>query len=64
MVHELIEYIEVYHAEKIDGVKTQRINIHYNFIGAIEIPEETEIDQPEASMQTRKGVTLNYQSAT
>ena len=39
MLNELIERIEVYHAEKVDGVRIQRLNIHYNCIGQIEIPD-------------------------
>ena len=34
MVAELIDHIEVYHAEKQDGVTNQRVVIHYNCIGA------------------------------
>ena len=33
MVSELIDHIDVYHAEKRDGVTNQRIVIHYNCIG-------------------------------
>ena len=33
MVAELIEHIDVYHAEKQDGITTQKIVIHYNCIG-------------------------------
>ncbi len=40
MVTELIEHIEVYHAEKDeDGVATQRVTIFYNCIGAFDVPE-------------------------
>ena len=34
MVTELIDHIEVYHAEKQDGITNQRVDIHYNCIGA------------------------------
>ncbi len=64
MVRELIEHIEVYHTEVIDGVKTQKIVIYYNCIGAIEIPEEIPIPEAEITMQTRKGVEVTYASAT
>lgn len=63
MLRELIEHIEVYHAEKIDGIKTQRVVIYYNCIGSIEIPEDLPIEQPEIKMQTRKGVMVSYQPA-
>jgi len=58
MLSELIERIEVFHTEKIDGINRQRIRIHYNFAGTINIPDELEL--PEISVQTRKGVTVNY----
>ena len=38
MLNELVEKIEVYHAEKIDGVWEQRLLIHYNCVGEITIP--------------------------
>ena len=33
MVAELIDHIDVYHAEKQDGITTQHITIYYNCIG-------------------------------
>ena len=32
MVYELIDHIDVYHAEKNEGVSNQRIVIYYNCI--------------------------------
>ena len=61
MLNELIEYIEVHHAERIDGVKTQKLVIHYNCAGVINVPEDAPIDIPEVQVQTRKGVSVNYQ---
>ena len=61
MLNELVDYIEVYHAEIIDGVKTQEITIYYNCIGSIEIPDELPINAPEIVLQTRKGVSVSYQ---
>jgi len=60
MVSELIEHIVVYNAEKIEGVKTQKITIYYNCIGAIEIPEEIPIPDADISMNVRRGVDLTY----
>ena len=62
MLTELIERIEVYHAEKIDGVHVQRLKIHYNCVGSIEIPGALPLPQPEVLMQTRKGVAVSYSS--
>ncbi|MCC8135493.1 MAG: DUF4368 domain-containing protein, partial [Ruminococcus sp.] len=39
MLNELIEKIEIHQAEKIDGKTVQRLTIHYNCIGTIEIPD-------------------------
>lgn len=63
MLNELIDHIEVYHAEKVDGIKTQRVVIYYNCIGSIEIPDDLPIALPEIKMQTRKGVMVSYQPA-
>ena len=60
MLHELIEYIEVYNAETVGGVKKQNIVIHYNCIGDISIPEKIPLKEPEITVPTRKGVTVNY----
>lgn len=60
MLNELIEHIEVHHAEKIDGVKTQKLKILYNCVGSIEIPEILLLPQPEVLIQTRKGVAVSY----
>ena len=60
MLNELIEKIEVFNAEKIDGVWEQRLRIHYNCVGTIEIPTVLPLLIPEVSVNTRKGVVVNY----
>lgn len=40
IIREFIEKIIVFKAEKVDGVRTQRIQIIYNSIGAVEVPKE------------------------
>ena len=62
MLNELIEKIEVFNAEKIDGVWEQRLRIHYNCVGTIEIPTVLPLPIPEVSVNTRKGVVVNYAS--
>ena len=64
MVTELIEHIEVHHTEKIDGVKTQKLVIYYNCIGAIQIPDDVPIPEPDITMKTRNGVEVTYLTAT
>ena len=60
MLNELIEKIEVFNAEKINGVWEQRLRIHYNCVGTIEIPSVLPLPIPEVSVNTRKGVVVNY----
>ena len=64
MLNELIEKIEVFNAEKIDGVWEQRLRIHYNCVGVVEIPELIPLPAPEVSVNTRKGVVVNYAPST
>ena len=64
MLNELIEKIEVFNAEKVDGVWEQRLRIYYNCVGAIEIPDLIPLPTPEVSVNTRKGVVVNYAPST
>ena len=64
MLNELIEKIEVFNAEKVDGVWEQRLRIHYNCVGAIEIADLIPLPAPEVSVNTRKGVVVNYAPST
>ena len=63
MVGELIDHIDVYHAEKQDGVTTQRVVIHYNCIGAFDVPDRRKIPEADIIMETRKGVAVSYAPA-
>ncbi len=60
MLNELIQKIEVFNAEKVEGVLQQRLIIHYNCVGSIEIPDVLPLPAPEVSVNTRKGVIVNY----
>ena len=64
MLNELIEKIEVFNAEKVNGVWEQRLRIHYNCVGAIEIADLIPLPAPEVSVNTRKGVVVNYAPST
>ena len=64
MMNERIKKIEVFSAEKIDGVWEQRLRIHYNCVGVIEMPELIPLPAPEVSVNTRKGVVVNYAPST
>ena len=63
MVAELIDHIEVYHAEKQDGITNQRVVIHYNCIGAFDVPDRRKIPEADIIMETRKGVAVSYAPA-
>ncbi len=64
MVTELIDHIDVYHAEKQeDGTTTQQVVIHYNCIGAFEVPDRKDIPEVDVLMETRKGVAVSYTPA-
>ena len=60
MLNELVEKIEVFNAEKVNGVWEQRLLIHYNCVGTIEIPSALPLPTPDVSVNTRKGVVVNY----
>ena len=57
LIHELIDHIDVYEAEGKGKNKTQRVVIHYNFVGYLEIPES---DAPCFTADTRQGVAIGY----
>ena len=63
MVAELTEHIDVYHAEKQDGITTQKIVIHYNCIGPFVVPDRKDIPELDILMETRKEVAVSYSPA-
>ena len=63
MVAELIDHIDVYHAEKQDGITTQQVIIHYNCVGPFMVPDRRKIPEADIIMETRKGVALSYAPA-
>ena len=54
MVAELIDHIEVYPAVKEDGVTNQRVTIHYNCIGAFEVPDRRKIPERDILLEIKK----------
>ncbi len=60
MLNELVEKIEVYNAERIDGEWVQRLRIHYNCVGEMIIPNEPALPIPAVTVNTRKGVFVSY----
>ncbi|MDR2752719.1 MAG: DUF4368 domain-containing protein, partial [Oscillospiraceae bacterium] len=61
MLNELVDFIEVCNAEKIDGIWEQDLRIHFNCVGAIDIPEELALPRPDVTVNTRRGVFVRYQ---
>lgn len=60
MVTELIDHIEVFHAQRVCGKVTQEIKIHYHCIGPFDIPEWDKIPELAVYIETRQGVELSY----
>ncbi len=60
MLNELINHIEVYQAEKVGGVHVQKLKIHYNCVGSMEIPDILPLPELDVLIQTRKGVAVSY----
>lgn len=58
LLRELIEKIEVHNIEGAGKNRTQRITIHYRFIGAIEIPAAPK--HKNLKIDTRQGVAVEY----
>ena len=63
LLNELIERIDVHQAEKIDGVHVQKLIIHYNCVGTIQIPDILPLRDPDILIQTRKGVAISYSNS-
>ena len=53
MLNELISLIEVHQSEKNDGVNIQKLTIHYNCVGTIDIPDTPKAPQPEFSLKPK-----------
>ena len=60
MLNELVEKIEVFQVEKIDGKNVQKIKIHYTCIGALEIPNLDRISENNSVIHTRQGVDVIF----
>ena len=56
LLRELIDHIDVYETEGTGKNRTQRIMIHYKFVGIIEIPDSGD----NYTADTRKGVAIEY----
>ena len=60
MLNELIDRIEVHQAEKVGGEQRQKLVIHYNCVGNVEIPKILKLPDTDVRIQTRQGVAVRY----
>ncbi|MDR1508275.1 MAG: recombinase family protein [Synergistaceae bacterium] len=60
ILQEFVDKIVVHHRRRVDSVDEQRIEIFYNCVGKIEIPDLKRIPQTEILIPTRKGVAISY----
>lgn len=60
MLNELIEKIEVFQSEKVDGKTVQKLKIYYTCIGTLEILDLDLIPENEVSIHTRQGVDVRF----
>lgn len=59
ILHELVEHIDVYHIQGKGKDRTQRIVIHYNFIGTLDLPQVEEYPD-NVVLDSRQGVAIEY----
>ena len=59
IVRELIESIVVHQYEGSGKHRTQQIEIHYRFIGSIDVPKG---DEPNIKLNTRQGVEIEFKT--
>ena len=56
LLRELIDHITVYETEGTGKNRSQRVVIHYRFIGMLEYPHT----EPASTADTRTGVAVKY----
>ncbi|MCG8401077.1 MAG: DUF4368 domain-containing protein [Firmicutes bacterium] len=60
--NEFVEKIVVHHAQGFGKNGTQKLEIHYNFIGVLEMPEFSGLPVSR-TVDTRQGVAVEYIAA-
>jgi len=70
ILREFVDKIVVHHRQRVSvadkdnpATEEQKIEIFYNCVGTIEVPELKKIPQTEVHIPTRKGVAVNYATA-
>lgn len=59
VLHEMVEKIVVHHAQGTGKNRTQQLDIHYNFIGVLDMPEVASLPS-SVTIDTRQGVAVEY----
>ena len=59
IVNELVEKIIVHQAHGTGKNRTQQLEIHYNFVGVLDVPEVEEVPN-SVVVDTRQGVAVEY----
>ena len=59
ILNELVEKIVVHHAQGMGKSRTQQLEIHYNFVGVLDMPEVAVLPQ-SITVDTRRGVAVEY----
>jgi hypothetical protein len=60
LLREFVDEIHIHQAEKRDGRWHQQIDIYYNCVGLVRLPEHEATAVKPLEMKTRKGVVLTY----
>ena len=59
MLHELVERIDVYHIQGTGKNRTQRLVIHYKFVGVLDFPRSPALPE-NVVLNSRQGVEIEY----
>lgn len=59
VLNEMVEKIVVHHAQGTGKNRTQQLDIHYNFIGVLDMPEVASLPS-SVTIDTRQGVVVEY----
>jgi prefoldin subunit 5 len=63
LLNRFVDKIVIHQAVRAEGRYKQDIEIYYNCVGTIAIPDTEDCPAAKVSMTTRKGVVLNYSPA-
>jgi len=59
ILNELVEKIVVHHAQGMGKSRTQQLEIHYNFVGVLDVPTAAALPN-SVTVDTRRGVAVEY----